>query len=74
MLDAQNQVLEEALWSAMKTLEESARLSARLAEGERKRGHDWLVKRFETRERDARERVEVIRRFLTVEEPREALK
>ena len=49
-------------------------ISARLAEGERKRGHDWLVKRFEARERDARERSEVIRRFLTVEEPKEALK
>ena len=74
MLDAQNEVLEEALWSAIKTLEESARLSARLAASERKRGHDWLVKRFEARERDARARVEVIRRFLTAEEPKEALK
>jgi two-component system, chemotaxis family, protein-glutamate methylesterase/glutaminase len=72
MLDAQSNVLEEALWTAMKTLEESARLSARLAENERKRGHEWLVKRFETRERDARQRAELIRRFLTTEEAREA--
>ena len=71
MLDAQSDVLEEALWTAMKTLEERARLSARLAAGERKRGHDWLVKRFEERERDARQRAEVIRRFLVAEEPRE---
>lgn len=28
------------------------------------RGHDWLAKRFEEREREARDRVEVIRRFL----------
>jgi len=73
MLDAQNDVLEEALWAAMKTLEESARLSARLAASERKRGHDWLVKRFEERERDARERAEVIRRFLTTEPERRRL-
>jgi two-component system chemotaxis response regulator CheB len=71
MLDAQSEVLEAALWSAIKTLEESARLSARLAANERRRGHDWLVKRFEERERDARERADVIRRFLTIDEPKE---
>ena len=64
MLGAQSEVLEEALWSAMKTLEESARLSRRLADNERARGHDWIVKRFEEREKDARDRAEVIRRFL----------
>lgn len=64
MLSAQDDVLEEALWSAMKTLEESARLSHRLADNERVRGHEWLVKRFEEKEREARERVEVIRRYL----------
>jgi two-component system, chemotaxis family, protein-glutamate methylesterase/glutaminase len=64
MLSAQDEVLEEALWSAVKTLEESARLSSRLAETERHRGHEWLVKRFEEKEREARGRVEVIRRYL----------
>jgi len=64
MLSAQDDVLEEALWSAVKTLEESARLSKRLAAAERARGHDWLAKRFEEKESDARERVEVIRRHL----------
>lgn len=74
MLDAQSDVLEEALWTAMKTLEESARLSARLAASERRRGHDWLVQRFEERERDARTRADVIRRFLVTEEPQEMQK
>ena len=64
MLHAQDDVLEEALWSAMKTLEESARLSKRLAATERDRGHDWLVERFEQKEKEARARVEVIRRYL----------
>lgn len=64
MLSAQSDVLEEALWTAAKTLEESARLSKRLARSERARGHDWLAKRFEEKEREARERVETIRRFL----------
>ena len=64
MLGAQDEVLEEALWSAVKTLEESARLSHRLAAAERQRGNEWLVKRFEEKEREARDRVEVIRRYL----------
>ena len=64
MLGAQSDVLEEALWTAAKTLEESARLSQRLARAERARGHEWLAKRFESKEKEARERVEVIRRFL----------
>jgi two-component system chemotaxis response regulator CheB len=64
MLSAQDEVLEEALWTAMKTLEESARLSKRLSITEQQRGHDWLAKRFEEKESDARHRVEVIRRYL----------
>lgn len=63
MLDAQSNQLEEALWSAMKTLEETARLSHRVAERERHLGHEWLVQRFEQRETEARERAEVIRKF-----------
>jgi two-component system chemotaxis response regulator CheB len=64
MLTAQDDVLEEALWMAVKTLEENARLSHRLAEAEREKGHDWMAKRFSDRELDARARVEVIRRVL----------
>jgi two-component system chemotaxis response regulator CheB len=64
MLSAQGDKLEEALWSAMKTLEESARLAARLAASERTRGHEWLVKRFEDREAEARDRADLIRRVL----------
>ena len=64
MLGAQDDILEEALWSAVKTLEESARLSRRLAVAERQRGNQWLVQRFEEKEKEARDRVEVIRRYL----------
>ena len=63
-LSGQDHVLEEALWAALKTLEESARLSKRLAGGEHERGHPWMAARFEARESDARERAEVIRRVL----------
>jgi two-component system chemotaxis response regulator CheB len=64
MLGAQSEVLEEALWSALKTLEESALLSKRLASSERERGHKWMMKRFQEREAEARERAEVIRKVL----------
>jgi two-component system chemotaxis response regulator CheB len=64
MLAAQGDVLEEALWTAMKTLEESARLSKRLAAGERDRGHEWMARRFDQKESEARDRADVIRRFL----------
>jgi two-component system chemotaxis response regulator CheB len=64
MLAAQGDVLEEALWTAMKTLEESARLSKRLAKTERVRGHEWMAERFDQKETEARDRADVIRRFL----------
>src|SRR5207247_9509832 len=41
MFDAQNDQIEEALWSALKTLEENAQLSRRLATSENVRGHEW---------------------------------
>ena len=65
MLGAQSEVLEEALWTALKTLEESAHLSKRLANTERERGHNWMMKRFQEREAEARERAEVIRKVLS---------
>jgi two-component system chemotaxis response regulator CheB len=71
MVGALDQSLETALWSALKTLEESARLAHRLAENESARGHAWLVKRFRDREIEARDRAEVIRRFLR-DEPGES--
>jgi two-component system chemotaxis response regulator CheB len=64
MIAAQGDVLEEALWTAVKTLEETVRLSHRLAIQERERGHDWMAVRFEEKEQEARERAETIRRVL----------
>ena len=64
MLGGQSDVLETALFSALKTLEETARLSKRLAEAETRRGHEWMATRFQQREKDARERADAIRRVL----------
>jgi len=64
LLGAQNDKVEEALWTALKTLDERSRLSHRLGIAERQRGHDWMARRFEEQEADARKRADVIRRFL----------
>lgn len=64
MLGAQSDRFEEAMWMALRTLEESAALANRLAVAERNRGHDWMAMRFDDRERNARERAEAIRRVL----------
>jgi len=64
MIGAQNDMLEQALWSALKTLEENAHLSKRLADRERQRGHKWMAVRFEEREKDALARAEAIQRVL----------
>ncbi|HJW94574.1 MAG TPA: chemotaxis protein CheB [Thermoanaerobaculia bacterium] len=73
MIGALDDELEYALWSALKTLEESARLAKRLADNEDAKGQPWLVKRFRDRERDARNRAEVIRRFLRDEAASESV-
>ncbi|HEX7151686.1 MAG TPA: chemotaxis protein CheB [Thermoanaerobaculia bacterium] len=64
ILGAQADQFEEAMWTAMKTLEESARLAQRLSRSEGLRGHEWMARRFADREREARERVEIIRQVL----------
>jgi two-component system chemotaxis response regulator CheB len=67
---AQQDGIEQALWSAVKTLEESARMARRLAETERSRGHHRMATRFEERATDAQRRVDVLRRFLLSESAR----
>lgn len=64
LLAMHQEKVEEALWMAVKTLDERARLSGRLAVAERERGHDWMMRRFEEQEAEARKQAEVLRRFL----------
>lgn len=79
MLNSQADRIEAALWEALKTLEESAVLSKRLARQQQERGHEWMANRFAERERDAIERAKLLREVLTREpvsipetEPKEA--
>lgn len=64
LLAAQSDALEEALWSALRALEENASLARRMAA--RMRGHnfDLSAANFEERAREAEQRAELIRRIL----------
>jgi two-component system chemotaxis response regulator CheB len=61
---AQEAKLESALWTAIRSLEESASLARRLAIQARDRGSFALAQRFEDREQDAAERADLVRSAL----------
>jgi two-component system chemotaxis response regulator CheB len=60
----QSDALEEALWSSLKTLEESASLSHRMMKLAQQRGQDWLVRTYEKKLQDAKHRAIVIKQVL----------
>jgi len=64
VLAGQSEAVEEALWTALKTLEESISLSRRMAQDARKGGKDWLAKRFVKREQETERQAALIRQVL----------
>src|SRR5262249_37009715 len=64
MLAAQTDEVDRALWTALRTLEERAALSHRLAERAHQRGHHWVDKAFSTRAREAEAEANHIRTLL----------
>ncbi len=64
MLAGQSEALEDALWVALKTLDESASLSRRMADRAYKRGQRWLAMRFEQKLREAEHNAALIRQVL----------
>lgn len=65
-LDAsQEEVVEEALWTVLRTLEERVSLNERLARRARETGDAGTADRFEERRRDAAQRAAKIRGVLT---------
>lgn len=64
MFAEQSEALEEALWTALNTLEESAALARRMARQAREQNRDWLATRFAQKEREAEQRAEVLRQVL----------
>jgi two-component system chemotaxis response regulator CheB len=65
VLEEKPEVLEEALYLALNTLEESAIISERMAASSHEGGRDHAAGSFEERAREARRRAKVIRRVLT---------
>jgi two-component system chemotaxis response regulator CheB len=56
--------LEAALWAAVRTLEETATLSRRLAERSRKQGAAAAARRFDERQADAAKRADLVRQAI----------
>ena len=64
MMSAQTDEVDRALWTALRTLEERAALSHRLAERGRLRDHHWIDKAFSQRARETQAEADQIRRLL----------
>ena len=64
MLAAQTDSVDRALWTALRSVEERAALTHRLAERARRRGHHWVARAFEERARAADGHAAVIRELL----------
>jgi two-component system, chemotaxis family, protein-glutamate methylesterase/glutaminase len=64
MLAAQTDSVDRALWTALRSLEERAALTHRLAERARARKHNWVARAFEERALAADGHAAVIRELL----------
>ena len=62
--DGQSQMLEVALWSAVRALEEQTVLAKRIVQRARKANHERAARLFERRAREAEEHGSVIRQLL----------
>lgn len=60
LLASQSQNLEEALWTALRALEESASMAERLQSRAAQRGHGLSAKQFGNQAQDARHRARII--------------
>jgi len=64
LLAQQSEQLEEALWIALRALEESSALAQRMARRARERNHATSAERFEEQSRDAENRAALLRDIL----------
>ncbi|MCU1599730.1 MAG: chemotaxis protein CheB [Frankiales bacterium] len=65
LIAQQDRSVEEALWAALRALEERADLADRLATRSTSGGRDWSAHHYESRRDDARKSAEVLRHVLT---------
>ena len=61
LLAEQQEVLEEALWAALRALEERAALASHVAERMRARGHSGAARRFERQRVEMKARADAVR-------------
>lgn len=61
LFEEHSAAVERALWLAIRSLEERARLSARLADGAKQRGHTLSAAQFSKASEEARQSADVIR-------------
>lgn len=66
VLIGQSEAVEEALWTALKTLEESISLSRRMAKDARDKGKAWLAGRFDEKMQKTERNAELIRKVLMI--------
>ncbi len=64
MLAAQTDSVDRALWAALRSLEERASLTTKMAERARERQHGWVANAFEARAKEARQHAAVVREML----------
>jgi two-component system chemotaxis response regulator CheB len=64
LFEDQSEALERALWAAIRTLEEHAEFSARLADKSTRRKHAYLANRFGERAKSSRQHASVLRELL----------
>lgn len=64
MLASQREEIERALWIALRTLEEKARMQERLGEWETASGRQTIAASFQKRATETRAHIEQLRRFL----------
>jgi two-component system chemotaxis response regulator CheB len=72
LFEEQRRVLDEALWVALRSLEESASLARQIAARQRLRGSDSLAMRFEAQAAATESRAEVVRNVLATAAERTA--
>jgi two-component system, chemotaxis family, protein-glutamate methylesterase/glutaminase len=67
LVEKQETVLDDALWTALRSLEENIALSRHLAKKQRDRGSELLAARFEAQAAATEEKASIIRRALVEE-------
>ena len=64
MLAAHTDSVDRALWAALRSLEERASLTRKMAERARQRRHPWVANAFDTRANEAQQHAAIVREML----------